>query len=215
MQEKNYHNIVRACEEDLLKHGDNFLGVGWTKKKEYADLRYQVMLELIQGYSPVSLLDLGCGASHLYEFMTDRQLNHISYSGLDLSPLYLELSKSKFPHITYYSDDVLDPACSVPNHDYVVMNGLFNYRGEISHHDMWQYCKVMITRVAQMADRGFAFNVMSKHLDWERDDLFHLAFDELAYFLDKHISRYFNIRHDYGLFEYTVYVYMTPAQLRG
>ncbi len=48
---------------------------------------------------------------------------------------------------------------------------------------------------------------MSKYLDWERDDLFHLGFDDMASFLDSDISRHFVIRHDYELFEYTVYVY--------
>ena len=30
---------------------------------------------------------------------------------------------------------------------------------------------------------GIAFNVMTKHVDWERDDLFHLPFDQLAEWL--------------------------------
>jgi hypothetical protein len=52
-----------------------------------------------------------------------------------------------------------------------------------------------------------AFNVMSKHVDWERDDLFHLPFDELGRWLVSSISRNFVIRADYGLYEYTTYVY--------
>jgi hypothetical protein len=37
--------------------------------------------------------------------------------------------------------------------------------------------------------------------------LFHLPLDLLSNFLVKNISRNFIIRNDYGLFEYTVYVY--------
>ena len=48
---------------------------------------------------------------------------------------------------------------------------------------------------------------MSKHVDWEREDLFHLSFDELGSFLKEEISRNFTIRNDYGLYEYTVYIY--------
>ena len=48
---------------------------------------------------------------------------------------------------------------------------------------------------------------MTKHVDWERDDLFHLPFDTLAAVLKKEISRHFVISNDYGLYEYTVYVY--------
>jgi hypothetical protein len=48
---------------------------------------------------------------------------------------------------------------------------------------------------------------MSKHVDWEREDLFHLPFDRLTSFLTNRLSRHFVIRHDYGLYEYTTYVY--------
>jgi hypothetical protein len=54
---------------------------------------------------------------------------------------------------------------------------------------------------------GVAFNVMSTHVDWERDDLFHLPMDVLGSFLTKNLSRKFVIRSDYGLYEYTTYVY--------
>jgi len=48
---------------------------------------------------------------------------------------------------------------------------------------------------------------MSKHVDWEREDLFHLPFDVLARFLTRMVTRNFVIRNDYGLYEYTTYVY--------
>ena len=54
---------------------------------------------------------------------------------------------------------------------------------------------------------GIAFNVMSKDVDWERDDLFHLPLSELSSFLSKNLTRRYIIRNDYGLYEYTTYVY--------
>ena len=48
---------------------------------------------------------------------------------------------------------------------------------------------------------------MSTLVDWERADLFHVPFDTLARMLKAHASRDFVIRQDYGLYEYTVYVY--------
>jgi SAM-dependent methyltransferase len=207
---KPYLAIVESCESDLLEFGDNFRGVGWTKKKEYADLRYQVMLDLLRGDDPVSLLDVGCGAAHLLQYMRAHKYDHVDYSGLDLSQAFLAVSRAKFPEITFYDEDILADNVSVPDHDYLVMNGLFNWRGESSHEEMWAYCQAMIKRAFEMARVGIAFNVMSKYLDWEREDLFHLGFDTLASFLDMEISRHFTLRHDYGLFEYTAYVYHVP-----
>ena len=206
---KNYLGIITACEADLEKYGDTFLGVGWTKKKEYADTRYRVMLEVIRRdpSEKVSLLDFGCGASHLLEYILSHNIPNIDYSGLDLSAKFLCLSRSKFPAITYYWHDILDESITIPNFDYIVLNGVFNYKGNLSFGEMLAYFQGVVSRAFTKARRGIAFNVMSKQVDWEREDLFHLPFDLLASFLTTHLSRNFLIRHDYGLFEYAVYVY--------
>ena len=40
--------------------------------------------------------------------------------------------------------------------------------------------------------------------------MFHVPFELLASFLARDVSRHFLIRHDYGLYEYTAYVYRDP-----
>jgi len=66
----------------------------------------------------------------------------------------------------------------------------------------------MIVRVYNSCNRGgVAFNVMSKDVDWEREDLFHLPLNVLSNFLTKEVTRDFIIRYDYGLYEYTTYLY--------
>jgi SAM-dependent methyltransferase len=167
------------------------------------------MLELVPPGETCTLLDIGCGAAHFYDFLLARQVNHIRYSGLDLSPAYLRLCRSKHPDITFYHQDILDPEMNVPAHDYVLMNGVFNYKSEHSFDDMWAYTQETIRRASDLALKGFAVNFVSKYVDWERDDLFHVPFDMIAAFLDEKVSRRFTIRHDYGLFEYTVYVFKT------
>jgi len=211
------HAIVAACEEDLDRHGDNYRGVGWTKSQAHADLRYRIMLELVRRpiAGHVTLLDVGCGTSHLLEYMRVRGITDIEYSGLDLSPRFLALSARKFPDVSYFHADLLDQQTRLPTFDYVVMNGLFNYKGTASHDAMWAYVQALLKRVAPIARVGFAFNVMTKYLDSEREDLFHLSIDTMAAFISREFSRAWVIRHDYGLFEYTVYVYkesLFPSQ---
>ena len=72
---------------------------------------------------------------------------------------------------------------------------------------MWFYFTNVIEVVFAKCIKGFAFNVMSKNVDWEREDLFHVSLDQLSDFLCKKITRNFIIRNDYGLYEYTVYVF--------
>ena len=34
---RKYLSIISACEAKLERYGDTYLGVGWTKKQEYAE----------------------------------------------------------------------------------------------------------------------------------------------------------------------------------
>jgi SAM-dependent methyltransferase len=206
----NYKSIVKHYESCLEKHGDNHLGVDWPKKED-VNIRYQVMLEVIANSEEISLLDFGCGASHLYQYILDNNIKNIKYSGLDLSEKFITLSKIKFPQNIFYCQDILENN-TLPEFDYIAMNGVFTEKRELSFDDMFIYFKRLVKEIFTIAKIGIAFNVMSKQVDWEREDLFHLSFDDLAWYLKKEISRNFIIRNDYGLYEYTVYVYKKPIK---
>jgi SAM-dependent methyltransferase len=204
--------VIRATESYFDQHQDGGTeAVGWSR--ECADTHYRVMLDLLKpSATPVTLLDFGCGLSHLYEYILRRQLTGIQYSGLDLSERFLAGSRQKFPAIPYYQVNVLDPASPpLPAFDYVVANGIFTYMGCVSYEEKFAYLKAVVRRLFDMATIGIAFDVMSKQVEWERDDLFHLPLDSLATFLSRELSRHFVIRHDYGLYEYTAYVYKEPT----
>lgn len=208
---KKYLEIVSHYESCLEKFGDSHLGVDWPREKD-VDTRYRIMLDMIhikeKSTKKNTLLDFGCGASHLYEYILRQDLKSaIEYSGLDLSEKFINVSKNKYPSIVYYCLDILNDNTVLPSFDYIVMNGVFTVKRGLSFEEMLAYFKKVVQKVYEKSLKGIAFNVMSKHVDWERDDLFHLPFDVLSHFLTKHVSRHFIIRCDYGLYEYTVYVY--------
>jgi SAM-dependent methyltransferase len=153
------------------------------------------------------LLDFGCGASHLYEYMVAAGVTGIEYTGLDLSPKFVDLSRKKFPRNNYICADILEEPECIPRCDYIVMNGVFTEKRGLTFDEMLAYFERSLSVVFAKAEMGVAFNVMSKHVDWERDDLFHLPFDTLASYLIASLTRNFVIRSDYGLYEYTTYVY--------
>jgi len=207
MSEKKYLEIVAHYEECLERYGDTHLGVDWPRP-EHVDIRYRVMLEVIRDTSSkVSLLDFGCGASHLYEYIQRNRLTYIEYAGLDISEKFIALCREKFPSIRYYCMDILTAGDSLPDFDYVVMNGVFTEKRSLSYSEMLDYFCQVLRRVYEKTRIGLAFNVMSSHVDWERDDLFHLPLDTMAAFVTKELSRDFIVRNDYGLYEYTTYIY--------
>lgn len=204
---KKYQSIVRHYEDCLAKHGDSHLGVDWPNANDAAK-RYHIMLDLIRPASTEkTLLDFGCGASHLYQHILDNKIQGLLYSGLDASQAFCDLSQQKYPQNEYFCLDILAEPHKLPEYDYIVMNGVFTEKRELSFDEMYDYLQHMLTAVFAKARHGIAFNVMSKQVDWERDDLFHMPIGDLTDFLAKSLSRHYIVRNDYGLYEYAVYVY--------
>lgn len=205
--------ISEACEEDLLKYGDTFRGAGYTKSADEAAQRYALMLGLVRELDqPVTLLDFGCGLAHLLDFIErEPRYRLVQYTGLDLSPKYLQAAKARRPDASFLQIDALQSDAALPEFDYIIMNGVFNFRGRIAEESMREYWQQLTSVAFKHCRRGLAFNVMSTLVDWERDDLFHLPFEAVAQHVGRSLSRHFVIRHDYGAYEYTTYVYRSPS----
>ncbi|MEK8180239.1 class I SAM-dependent methyltransferase [Flavobacterium buctense] len=206
---KKYDKIIAHYESCLEKHGDNHLGVDWPKLED-VDKRYKVMLDIVRlnesNDNSVSLLDFGCGTAHLLAYMQQYNWQNIVYSGLDISEKFVSIAQEKYPHNTFYCIDILEEKDSLHSFDYIIMNGVFTEKRELSYEEMWDYFTEMISIIYNKCNKGFAFNVMSKNVDWEREDLFHVSHDALSQFLCQNLTRDYVIRNDYGLYEYTVYV---------
>ena len=208
--EPRYRSIADHYAACLERYGDNHLGVDWPNQED-ARTRHGVMLELIRpglAPGPQRLLDFGCGAAHLLEHIRAEERTDIDYAGLDISEPFVELSHAKFPDSRFWCLDILTADVSaLPRFDYAVMNGVFTEKLELSYEEMFDFMSRTVARVFSLVEVGIAFNVMSKHVDWERDDLFHVPFDEIAAFLIANVTRNIVLRADYGLYEYTVYAY--------
>ena len=211
MSDRRYKTIADHYEACLARHGDSHLGVDWPTQED-ADKRYSVMLGVVrENNAGLSLLDFGCGASHLYSYLKRSSLDRLEYHGLDVSRAFCDLSRSKYPQNNYYCLDVLAEPEGLPFFDYVVMNGVFTEKLDLDFEEMLGFFTQVLRVVFPKVRIGLAFNVMSTFVDWERDDLFHLPIETLAVFLTRELSRHFVIRNDYGLYEYTAYVYKEPS----
>jgi len=205
-----HRDLVRHYEEIFSIHGDGHLGVDWPNLKDL-HTRFRIMTELLRNSSSnskVSVLDFGCGNGLLLEYLENvGLLKSIDYTGLDLGESFVAHCRTRFPRETFLALDVLESPEMLPCYDYIIMNGVLTEKRNLSDEEMLDLLKKLVLVVFGKANFGLAFNVMSTHVDWKRDDLFHLPMDRLAEFLVKEVSRNFVIRNDYGLYEYTAYVY--------
>lgn len=208
--ETSYLDIVKHYEECYRKYGDNYKGVDWPKEDD-VEKRYEVMLELIsfdthQKKDSPTVLDFGCGLAHMYDYIIKKGTK-LEYAGLDISEVFVKKCEEKYPECNFFMEDILKEDGNIPQYDYIFLNGVLTEKRELSYEEMLAYFKMLIKRVYRYCNCGIAFNVMSKDVDWEREDLFHLPLNVLSNFLVKEVTRDFIIRYDYGLYEYTVYVY--------
>lgn len=205
----NYKALARHYERCLELHGDTFRGVDWPNSED-AIVRYQVMMGVIRPLndhrSKPTLLDFGCGAGHLLEFIQKNYPLSFRYSGVDISEKYITLCKSKFPNGSFFVLDLM--AQELPQkYDYIIANGVFTEKLSLPFNEMMQWAFAMISRLFWASNIGIAFNVMSTHVTKQREDLFHVPVEKLIEFLVTNLSRNFLIKNDYGLYEYTVYLY--------
>jgi len=203
--------IVRHYESCLETHGLSPKGVDWPDEADLA-ARFEVMLSCLQGTGGrVSLLDLGCGPGFLLDYLSATgRLAAIDYHGIDLSERMVDAARRRWPAHSFECRDLLTNPLPPGSVDLVVMNGVLTERCALPREEMIALARALIKAAFAAARTGVAFNVMSRHVDWERDDLFHWGFDEIAAFLRSEVSRHYRFHADYGLYEFTTLVRREP-----
>lgn len=208
MIEPRYYQLLRHYEGRFDEHGATYRGMDWPNEEDLAK-RFDVMLDVARSdqKNPVSILDLGCGVGLLLDHLQAKAAVEMEYWGIDLSERMIAEARQRHPQQRFETRDVLldpiDPKCV----DYVVMNGLLTERTTLSEKAMESFARDVIEAAFTACRCGIAFNVMSTHVAWTRDDLFHWPLDRVAAFLVESCSRSLVFRMDYGLYEYTAYVY--------
>jgi hypothetical protein len=123
----------------------------------------------------------------------------------------IEAARGRCPGIDFACRDILAEPLADRSVDVVVMNGVLTERRSLPKPRMVELAQSLVAASFEVARVGIAFNVMSSHVDWEREDLFHWSFDEVASFLRRTVSRHYAFRADYGLYEYLVTVRRCPV----
>ena len=94
------------------------------------------------------------------------------------------------------------------------MNGVFTEKKGLAYDKMFGYMQDTLRKAWPSVGKGMAVNVMSKNVDWERDDLFYLDETEFSACIKKDLSPHFKFCSDYGLYEYTAYIYKSSPKPR-
>ena len=201
MNSKDKAKLVQLYEERYDKFGYDFKTVGWGNADSQL-LRFRILSD-IADLSGASVCDLGCGFGDLLHYLSER-FSNVSYTGIDISPKIILEAKKRFSNGRFEIRDILtDPSEDL--FDYVLSSGALTFKGE--NHEA--FVEEMMIAMMKMAKKGVAVNFLSSYVDYEMEKNFHFA-PEKAFSMGRKLTRYVSIRHDYPLYEFTLYLYKEP-----
>ena len=214
--EKSATIALKEYYEDKLKrNGVNFSGIAWPDI-ESTVMRYKIMCDLFRHRddtnTSISLLYIGCGPGFFSEYLKFHQGLTVDYRGIDISPAMIDAAQALYPDEVFEIRDILEDPIDGESVDYAVLNGVLTVKSNISTDDMTALAKNLVAKAFSCVSKGLAVNFMSEHVDWKRDDLFHFPFDEAMAFFKQSVTQNVVFRLDYGLWEYTAYLYRNPVE---
>jgi SAM-dependent methyltransferase len=212
---KDIENISRVYASAIATKGVTPRGVLWPNAADLAT-RYEVLLGPIvfDRYSserPLKLLDFGCGPGFLLDFLAGNSLiDLVDYTGVDVNETTMKPAQKRWPTHRFELREVRDLPLPENGFDYCISCGVFTARFDNSYDEMRRFAEETLQAIWPSVKIGLGFNVMSKHVDWERDDLFHWPIDDVMAFCKSRLSRHVSFRLDYGLWEMSALVLKEP-----
>ena len=214
MQMSAKKTLQEYYEDKLKRNGVNFSGLDWPDI-DSTIMRYTVMSDLFRRReekdTKFSLVDIGCGAGFYVDYMRTIKDFGIDYFGIDISPVMIQAATQIYPDEQFEVRDILQNPLEHKAFDYALLNGVLTVKSDIPQEEMFNFAKDFVVTAFSYVRKGLAVNFMSEHVDWKREDLFHLPLDEAASFFRQTLTRHVEFRLDYGLWEYTAYLYRDPT----
>lgn len=211
-------NAYRVVEGDGRT---DFEVLAWPPSAEGLARRYETLLSPVDfgAYSrhrPLRLLDVGCGLGLLLDWLAENELlDRVDYTGVDLSIPILDEVRRRWPDRRFDFRDIRDEPYSKDCFDFCVFCGIFTSKNGNSYQETLALAQGLFRSVWPSTRLGLAFNSMSKHVDWERDDLFHWPLDDIMSFCKSDLSRHVSFKLDYGLWEVATIVRKEPLPSRS
>jgi len=195
----------RYYDDALSRFGDGPEAVNWSSR-ETQELRFE-MLCGVGKLANARVHDVGCGLGHMVDYLSV-VAPVCDYVGSDISSKMVSAAKQRLgPDAELRQADIMTSDEEWMKADFVVNSGVFTVRGETVPDEWWQFVSKMVRRMFELCRTGIAFNLLTSYVDYQDDHLFYKAPAETLDFCIRDLSRRAVIRHDYPLWEYTVYLY--------
>ena len=150
-----------------------------------------------------SLCDFGSGLGDYHTYLS-KDYPYLSYTGIDVSHEIIERARQ----IRKDGGEYICDSTITLQYDYIVASGIFNVCQEIQKDDWMKYILSTISLFSEHAEKGFAFNCLTKYSDPDRMQDYLYYADPLFLFdhCKKNVSRNVALLHDYDIYDFTIIV---------
>ncbi len=208
--EKYTGKLKKEYEKHLMKHDpDSPEAVHWVGREKLW-LRFDILTE-IGNLTNKKVLDFGCGNGLLLDYLNEKKIK-CQYSGWDISEEMIAIARKRHSKADFKVCDILkdDVSKYAGLFDYIIINGVFNIiiGGDIKTHEAWVH--EILLKLWSLCKEGITTDFLTEYVDWKEKELFYCSINDIISFSVKNLSRWFQLRHDYQLWEFTLYIYKQP-----
>ena len=201
MDEINKRKIIERYNERFRRFGMSIetLNSGTEGRRQ---LRFDILRE-VGISSGDSVLDLGCGFGDFLLYCRNKDLK-VEYLGIDINPLLIAEARKRFPEARFEVRDIqIDELLMV---DYVISTSSFNVT--LEKQDNYKFAEDILRKSHALARKGVAIDFMSDYVEFRGSDkeIFYYS-PEKVFSIAKKISKRVDLRHDYPLFDFCIYIY--------
>lgn len=199
MNQIDKERIIKRYNERIQRCGSNIQGLA-SGTEERRNIRFDIMTEIgINNGDEV--LDLGCGFGDYSKYLEKKQIN-VNYTGYDINSLIIEEAKKRYSRRTFEVKDILNQ--EIPDFDYIVSTTSFNL--PLTGEDNYEFITRLLNKCYKHARKGVSIDFLTSYVDYPSLEGFHYQ-PERIFTIAKQITKRVRLRHDYPLFEFSIYLY--------
>jgi SAM-dependent methyltransferase len=198
MRPEDKEALVRLYEGRFQEMGEDIRTLGWKNREEQA-LRFKMLCE-IGNLRGASVCDVGCAFGDLLDYLLST-VGEFRYTGLDIAPSLLERAREKHPGVPFLCLNLAEELFE-EEHDYFLLSGALSFKVE----DNMALAERMLQRMFTLAKRGVAANFLSSYVNYKHERNYHYSPEEM-FRLGHRLTRWVRLRHDYPLWEFTLYLF--------
>lgn len=190
--------LVKLYADRVAELGYDVRSLGW-KSVEDQVLRFKVLAD-IGDLSNDLVCDVGCGFGDLLPYLQER-FGQLRYLGVDITEELLEVARARKPDVRFMLADILADAYAEPA-DWYLLSGALNFKLI----DNLAFTERMLAKMLSLSSKGVAANFLSTYVNYQHPRNYHHDPADVLRIAKRLTSRV-ALRHDYPLWEFTIYLY--------